>query len=176
MNPTRRIAVILIGIFLIPALFFSVYEMSSLSRDEKMIEQIYQKQLEAILFSVNQYSDDAVNSWMTKLDTRLANNTESLEEFLTLNSSVLLFFSIDTLEKKPVPKVFCTDSAFQEKIENALLQVVSNNLPTVAQLLKYQRSGFQKLVTLNDSSNLLAPYRVLAFVSKAKSINGNVCG
>lgn len=176
MNPTRRIAVILIGIFLIPALFFSVYEMSSLSRDEKMIEQIYQKQLETILFSVNQYSDDAVNSWMTKLDTRLANNTESLEEFLTLNSSVLLFFSIDTVDKKSYPKVFCTDSVFQQKIEKALLQVASNNQPTIAQLLKYQRSGFQKLVTLNDSSYLLSPYRALVFISKAKSANGNVCG
>ncbi len=68
MNPTKRIALILIAIFLLPALFFSVYEISSLNKDEKVIDDIYTKQLEAILFSVNQYSDDAVSRWVAKIE------------------------------------------------------------------------------------------------------------
>src|SRR5690606_4230653 len=54
MNSIRRIALLLALIFLLPVISFSVYEFSSFSRDEKMIQTIYHKQLEAILFSVNQ--------------------------------------------------------------------------------------------------------------------------
>ncbi|HEU5291693.1 MAG TPA: hypothetical protein VFU05_13680 [Cyclobacteriaceae bacterium] len=51
MKSTRRIGLLLAPMFLLPALFFSVYELSSLGKDEKMIQDIYAKQLEAILFS-----------------------------------------------------------------------------------------------------------------------------
>ncbi|HRX00235.1 MAG TPA: hypothetical protein P5280_12135, partial [Cyclobacteriaceae bacterium] len=103
MTPTKRIAIILTVVFLIPALFFSVYEISGLSKDEKLIEEIYQKQLEAILFSANQYSDDILNSWISKTEVALGSETEnnlppSLETMLTLNSSIkLVFISADTV-------------------------------------------------------------------------------
>jgi two-component system, OmpR family, phosphate regulon sensor histidine kinase PhoR len=66
MKSTRRIGLLLALVFLLPALFFSVYEISSLNKDEKMIQEIYEKQLEAILFSVNQYCDDVINTWISK--------------------------------------------------------------------------------------------------------------
>lgn len=69
MKSTQRIGLLLALVFLLPALFFSVYELSSLDKDEKMIQDIYGKQLEAILFSVNQYSDDIVGNWISRIET-----------------------------------------------------------------------------------------------------------
>jgi len=65
---TQRIGLILTLVFVLPAVFFSVYEISSLNRDERMIQDVYRKQLDAILFSVNQYSDDVLNSWISKVE------------------------------------------------------------------------------------------------------------
>lgn len=183
MNPTRKIALILTVIFLIPALFFSVYEISSLSRDEKMIESIYQKQLEAILFSVNQYSDDAVTSWMGKLDVGLGgdltSNRETTENFLTLNASIALFFSVDSTNGtkwEVQTRLYSLDSAIQDSLRFPLASVLYQNQSVIRQLIKYRKSGFQKLDALQDSLGLLGRFRALAFISTAKKASGNVCG
>ena len=42
-----------------------------------MIAEIYQKQLETILFSVNQYSDDALNSWISKTQSYFDSGDDS---------------------------------------------------------------------------------------------------
>src|SRR5580765_7925129 len=99
MNPTKRIALILIAIFLLPALFFSVYEISSLNKDEKMIDDIYTKQLETILFSVNQYSDDALSRWISKIEIGIERNDEKglpsqIQSLLSLNSSIHIIFLV----------------------------------------------------------------------------------
>src|SRR5579859_6206181 len=114
MNPTKRIAFILTAIFLLPALFFSVYEISSLNKDEKMIDDIYQKQLEAILFSVNQYSDDALSHWISKIEIGITggeknNPPSSIENLLTLNSSIHSVFLVDTVAGKGATRVYALD-------------------------------------------------------------------
>jgi two-component system phosphate regulon sensor histidine kinase PhoR len=180
MTPTRRIGIILIGIFLIPALFFSVYEISSLSRDEKMIENIYQKQLEAILFSVNQYADDAVTSWMGKLDaglgTDFTSNRESAENFLTLNASIVLFFKVDSATGESQTRLYSLDSALRDSLRSPLASVLNQNQALIRQLIKYRKSGFQKLDALQDSLGLLGRFQALAYISTIKKPTGQVCG
>ena len=178
MTPTRKIAIILGLIFLIPALFFSVYEISGLSRDEKMIESIYQKQLEAILFSVNQYSDDAANGWMAKLEAKRANVSTSqaaLQEFLMLNTTTVLFFTADSSAGKLQPRIFSLDSTLNVKYGPLLKDVINRNTKTVRQLSKYKRSGFQKLEALNDSLKQLSPLQVVVWESQVQGTS-TLCG
>ena len=54
-KPLREILLILIIIILIPALFYSSAKLFSLDEDEEMISQLYEQQLDVVLFSVNQY-------------------------------------------------------------------------------------------------------------------------
>ena len=62
-SPIKKIGLILVVIFLLPSIFYSVYELSSLNKNEAIIEEIYNNQLDAILYSVNQYSDDVSSGW-----------------------------------------------------------------------------------------------------------------
>ncbi|MEM6764060.1 MAG: ATP-binding protein [Bacteroidota bacterium] len=72
MSPTvQRIGWILLFVFLLPAVSFSVYEINSLNENEKALEEIYRQQLDAILFSVNQYADDVVREWAQNLDMQI---------------------------------------------------------------------------------------------------------
>src|SRR5689334_1905132 len=92
LSPTGRIGLFLTIAFLIPTLFYSAYEISSLSGEEKMIEEIYQKQLEAILFSVNQISNTTASDWAAKIETernrsgRDAAMSDGLRNLLSLNT------------------------------------------------------------------------------------------
>jgi hypothetical protein len=125
MKSTNRIGLLLGIVFLLPALFFSVYEMSALNKDEKMIQQIYEKQLDAILFSINQYSDDVLSNWVTKVESaKETSSEEAFEKLLSLNPSLNRIFVIDTVQDKPVIKFFSLDSAtadWEDKVQRAFL-------------------------------------------------------
>lgn len=69
MNKTvKRIVVILIFLILLPAAFLTINEIVSLDQNEEVIGRIYLNQLDAILYSVNQYSEDVVSNWASKID------------------------------------------------------------------------------------------------------------
>jgi two-component system, OmpR family, phosphate regulon sensor histidine kinase PhoR len=63
-GPSQRLALVLLAVILFPALFFSGYQIFSLTKSENMLLDLYQRQTESILFAVNQYSLDAVQSWI----------------------------------------------------------------------------------------------------------------
>ena len=57
------IALILGVVVLLPAVFYSAYELQSLSSNEALIADIYARQMDAILFSLNQHVADVASSW-----------------------------------------------------------------------------------------------------------------
>jgi two-component system, OmpR family, phosphate regulon sensor histidine kinase PhoR len=159
MNSTRRIGFLLAIIFLLPALFFSVYEISSLNKDEKMIQEIYSKQLEAILFSVNQYSDDVLNSWISKIEIGRVEvkHTDSIpakiKELLTFNSSLQLIFIVDTISETPVQHFYTLNDSIRTEHKNSIDSVLARNADQINELVTYKKSGFQKLGSLKYKSN-----------------------
>ncbi len=158
MKPTNRIGLILLLVFLLPALSFSVYEISSLNKDEKMIQDIYNKQLEAILFSVNQYSDDILNSWISKIasGTEQASNEkmmpEKINELLTFNSSLAAIFICDTVNGKTSQHFFSIEDSIRNKFEPIISAALTRDHTQIDKLVSYKRSGFQKITALHADS------------------------
>lgn len=175
MRSTRKIGLLLALVFLLPALFFSVYEISSLNKDEKMIQEIYTKQLEAILFSVNQYSDDILNSWISKIENGLGEiaqkdtTSAKLNKLLTYNSSLNSVFICDSVNGAAVLNYFSTQdstaSRLQAKVEKALPQ----NKELIQQLISYKKNGFQKIVRLTYASEEREHLQCLLFITENKS-------
>ena len=103
MNPLKKITLVLLLIFLLPAIFYSAYEISSLNQDEEMINEIYQNQLDAILFSVNQFSDDIVKKWISEIESTIREDKDSMNtnmsfsDFLQYNPGIELIFMADTM-------------------------------------------------------------------------------
>ena len=169
MNPTKRIALILVAIFLLPVLFFSVYEISSLNKDERMIDNIYQKQLEAILFSVNQYSDDALSHWISKIEIGIAGGEKNdlpstTENLLALNSSIRAVFMVDTTAEKSVTRVFMLDTLSVDSLRSAISKNLSQNSDQIQQLVKYKKSGFQKAGVGKQSWRGAENFQLLFFI------------
>ena len=131
MNPIKRIALILTIIFLIPVLFFSVYEISSLDKDEKMIEDIYTKQLEAILFSVNQHADNALETWVAKAQRGFESNTieqevpSSIQALLT-NAAVKMVFLVDSLKDTSIHE-YAQDSVLLDSLRPFINDALQKN-------------------------------------------------
>jgi len=68
MSPSlRKIGLLIMGIIVLPVLIFSVFEIGNLRQNEKVIQNIYKNQLDAILYSINQYSDDIVSNLASRI-------------------------------------------------------------------------------------------------------------
>jgi two-component system, OmpR family, phosphate regulon sensor histidine kinase PhoR len=181
MNPTKRIALILTVIFLIPALFFSVYEISSLSKDEKMIEGIYQKQLEAILFSVNQYADNALYGWVAKVEAGHQAKTENGElppsmQTLLANSAVHAAFIVDTIGRTSAVRIFSLDSLSADSLRAAINESLAKSSTQIQQLLKYKKSGFQKVEAIQSRLKHARNFQVMIFIVEADALPLQIAG
>jgi len=95
LKPLRKLSIVLVMIVLLPALIYTAYEFNSLNENEKLLSDIYKQQLEAILFSVNQYAWDYVNSWVAQIENE---NTFTFSDSIkNVYDEVLMMGEIDTL-------------------------------------------------------------------------------
>ncbi|MEO1450458.1 MAG: ATP-binding protein, partial [Bacteroidota bacterium] len=141
----RRIALWLTLIFVLPIILYSIYAVRKLNREDSMLQGIYERQLEAVLFSVNQYADDLSRSWITELEPRLRRGNDSLlYDFLDQTPSVeaILF------GPAPLPRARVVLPEGQDSLwtlyQTALDAALEDTLRT-RQLQEYLKKGFQRL-------------------------------
>jgi two-component system phosphate regulon sensor histidine kinase PhoR len=158
----RKIGSILLAVILLPALVYSVYELNSLNSSEQLLNEIYQRQLDVILFSLNQYSWDVANSWASALTNIMENTAETderetgsrISEFLSSRMAISTVLVADTAfhtialyhrgHKSPV-----TSADMRSSLEEAGTRI--------ARLKRLQKAEYRKLepviVSGRDTSN-----------------------
>lgn len=159
-HPYKRIALALFILALLPALVYTAYELNSLDDQEELISEIYRRQLDAILFSVNQYCWDVASTWaghisMVCNEYRDDHWGETLEEYLSNNRSIEAVFITDSLvseihffstrESAPVLRV----------VENRLRLTLQSQPQLLQRLSRYRRAGYRKIepLVLGESSD-----------------------
>lgn len=136
---------------LLPILAYGVFELTSLTSDEAELEKIYKRQLDAVLFSINQYTEDKVRPWMTKLDMLYGTmSNEELYDTLIQNDKV--FRALYTRNPEGTDQQYLgiseiyNTSAFQQSIDS----VFEASKPLFNRLVRYKETGFQKLEVTDD--------------------------
>ncbi len=76
----RKIGFLILSIIILPALVFSVFEIGNLRQNEKVIQDIYRNQLDAILFSINQYSDDIMSNLASRIENSLNSSQPGIQD------------------------------------------------------------------------------------------------
>ncbi|MDP1678214.1 MAG: ATP-binding protein [Bacteroidota bacterium] len=160
MNNTRKIFIALFLIVVLPALFYSVYEISALNESEEMISQIYQRQLDAILFSVNQYVLDVASGWATQLENETTHS--KFVQIIKANPSIISIITADT--------TLSALSVFPSQ-QFANHKSISSQKEMIDRLIRYQAASYRKLepVIESDSTTIIffvtsAPVKVVGIV------------
>jgi len=177
----KKVSAILLLIVLLPALFFSGYEISSLSRSEAMVGNIYRQQLDVVLFSVNQYAWDAVSSWAGSIQNIVADPksrssaaaANSVREFIAQRGTVQGVFMCDTLLKSfLLVESGRPNSRLSRFSENTIRTELNRNRDKVDRLLDFQRVEYRKIEPLvfTDSLNKENPVVLLFVVRDYASI------
>jgi|ERR1035437_9282766 two-component system phosphate regulon sensor histidine kinase PhoR len=178
MKKNRKIGIILLLIVFLPALFFSVYEIGSLNQNETIIEEIYNNQLEVILSSVNQYSEDVASSWAINMNTIFAypqqNLYTSLQQFIHNNSSIKgIFYTTDTSYKDITMNLReYTSSSYINR--NEIGDILRQDSKKINKLYLYLAGGYRKIEAF---SSLKFP-NITYFVFLADNYRGHkmLCG
>ena len=96
-TPFGKITLIVIVALLIPVLTYTGFQLVQSNKTERLIRSIYQRQLDSILFSVNQHCWDIWRSWSIELDNIASRNTAGeigsntvpmLEQFVNSKESI----------------------------------------------------------------------------------------
>jgi two-component system phosphate regulon sensor histidine kinase PhoR len=163
----RKTGLLLMAVILLPVLVFSVFEIGNLRQNEKVIQNIYKNQLDAILFSINQYSDDIVSNLASRIESSSNNyNTDTVQQSENLITEIpsvvcLLQFSSNLEYLTAVPPSY-RDSSFLPEIKNHL----ETNRTTLRQLQTYMQGGYRKIETIGNAGNGM---QLIVFYTKSKS-------
>lgn len=170
-----KIGFILISLIVFPTLFFSIYEVKNLNSNEQVIDSIYSSQLSSIVFSLNQYSDDVINSWANSIDNpqNEAQKIDSLVESLIERNIALkaVFFASDTSISR-----FYADSVFSFESNDEkdfILQTLGENEEEIQKLLKYFDVGYRQIHPVETD---LEKTTLLLFALVSSENENNICG
>lgn len=131
-----------------------------------MIEDIYNNQLEAILFSVNQYSEDIIRSWTQDwnkmLVDSLVDDSEVMYRFFEENYAITDVFLLDSLSS-PQATAFSQEGDLMFSNKGGTFQnLVREQHSTIERLFRYRDSGYLKIQPLSSDS---AATETLVFLS-----------
>lgn len=119
---------------------YGVFELNSLTVDERELEKIYERQLESVLFSINQSVQDKVALITTVLDNDIENvgSEQWISELGTYN-----FFNALYLKgtQKPYEELFTFDESFDDWFAQRADSIYEANSPIVNRLTRYKEAG-----------------------------------
>jgi two-component system, OmpR family, phosphate regulon sensor histidine kinase PhoR len=152
----RKVSLLIISIIVLPVLIFSIFEIGNLRQSEKVIQDIYRNQLDAILFSINQFSDDRMSSLAVRVEnnegsispdshadlTGIITEIPSIKGLLQFDNNLNLILS--------VPDSCCDAVTFKE-----ITTMLEQNTKVIKQLKAYFKEGYRKINPIvNPGGNL----------------------
>ncbi len=172
----KKLTAILVLLVLLPAIFYSVYEINSLTQSEDLIDKAYRQQLDAVLFSVNQYAWDIADSWASEIDRVLRTerplalpHVESeFREFMSSNRGIHTLFLTDTSAEKILLISLSSQDSIQRKLRAGDVQrQLRADRGLVTRLVRLQETGYRKIEGISISDSRGEESTVLLFVSDA---------
>ena len=178
-SPTtlRKLAAILILLVLLPALFYSAYEITALTQSEHLIQQIYRQQLDAVLFSLNQYAWDIADNWASGINRVLQDRftttdprrKDAVQSYLAANKGIEALFVADTSSRSLLLSSFSSPNAREQLFQgNQFLELLQSEKQTVSRLLHLYTTGYRKLEGVPITSGGKDQSICLLFVANAE--------
>jgi signal transduction histidine kinase len=144
----NKIVLLTLLILVLPISAFFIYQFASLNESEKEINKIYIQQLEAVIYSVNQYSEDVVSSWISDIakiqSLDKTHYEKDFKKILDDNNSISSLFISDLNFTETM--IFSRFSSEEESIlKDSVKKVLVAKKPVIEKLWNYFSKGYQKI-------------------------------
>lgn len=100
-----QLSLVLLLVLALPVSFFLIQQASNLTENEEIVQQAFNQQLETILFTINQNSENVIMAWVNQLDVPLDCSSATIDGVLSqlmMNNVAIqeiIFFDIKTRQK-----------------------------------------------------------------------------
>lgn len=168
----RKVGLLIIAIIVLPVLIFSGFEIGSLRQNEKVVQNIYKNQLEAILFSINQYSDDIISTLASRIEnSQNSYKSDYKRDLEKLISEIPSVMRLVQFSKKPEYLCSYPDSVSDPVLISELRADIDSNSKIFKQLQTYMRGGYRKIETLQGTTGDLHRLVFLTDIKDQEVIN-----
>ena len=160
-----RISIVLLLIVALPLTFFMVKQASNLTENEEIVQRVFDKQLETILYTINQNSENLIVSWISQIDLPIPISGELMQKVTAT------IFQNNTA----VQQIDFFNLADQKNIASYspdIIKATNVNWPNSVDLDRmneFLKNNYQKIETVRDN-DLVHLYFLL------KSADGSVLG
>jgi two-component system phosphate regulon sensor histidine kinase PhoR len=151
-------------------MIFSVFEIGNLRQNERVIQNIYKNQLDAILFSINQYSDDIVSNLASRIESNLNNNKSDSGGV----SKIINEYQVNSLIQFDKKLGFISSEPYSYRDSTLLSDIramIENNYQVIVQLRTYLKGGYRKIISIGSTSKDLQCIVFLTPVNNEEVIN-----
>jgi two-component system phosphate regulon sensor histidine kinase PhoR len=145
---TLRLILVIVLLVLLPVVFFSAYQIGTYSSSEETMRDLYRRQLDVMLYSLNQYAWDATAHWAAALQADMQDPRRPMED------RVQKFLSrVPVVEAVVIADSTGRDIRFTARKGITLSPAVRETLAThlqapdtrLAQLIRYRSLDYRKL-------------------------------
>lgn len=160
-----KIVLLLLMVIVLPIAVLMVFEVRTLNESERVMQTVYSKQLETLLFSINQYSDDVVNSIANRIDEAWKSGQagSGTREWMGGWQGVAAVFFYPLGREQQVVSV-AVEPVAEMEISGVLQQSLASDSALVKKLRQYRESGFRKLAPYREVESGGETYNTLLFV------------
>ena len=156
-SPLKKITITFVVIALLPVAFL-IYELGMLNKNELIVRETYQNQLDAILYSVNQYSDDIISSWANRIRQEI--NTDKQHQSDTAwnadfrhainQNDVVKYVFLSDLHGRSIAYNLTEGDTVARDVRSAMDKIMTQEADRVKRLVEYEHSGFRKMEAVNS--------------------------
>ncbi|MDA3930005.1 MAG: HAMP domain-containing sensor histidine kinase [Prolixibacteraceae bacterium] len=163
-----RISVVLLIVVALPLGYFFIKEASTLTENEVIVQRVFDKQLETILFTVNQNSENIINAWINQIDIPANYKGEIIQKvtnrLLENNKAIkkIIFYDVNS---------FSSIVAYsQNQLQSSQLSLPSESL--INKLTEFSKNNYQRIEAVRNNE-----YTTLYFLLKSDEnpVVGIIC-
>lgn len=140
-----QISIILLLVVILPVGFYFVKQVSNLSENEEIVQRVFDKQLETILFSINQNSENIVYSWINQIDLPVG-----LQSDIMANVVNHLFQNNPAIRQIEFFSLYENIQLAMFKLGNEQISILPDSLLFI-QLKKYAGKNYQRIESIRDN-------------------------
>jgi len=151
----KKIGLLTLLILVLPISAFFIYQFASLNESEKEINRIYIQQLEAVLYSINQYSEDVISSWSNDIRIIMASEKtryeKNFKKFLDENYSINSVFisNIDFIDALTFSRLSLSKESL---LQDSVKRILKDKKQLIEKLPNYLKKGYQKIEPIGKIS------------------------
>lgn len=169
-----KIGFFIILLVLLPVVFYAIYEISSLNESEQLIDEIYQQQMNLILYSINKSAWNICNDWAIKIGQLLDQSPEAGKtdwiNMLDQSGALGMVILSDTLLNSDNIDTYAASTFSPDKNAADIFQFVQNQKSLIQKLYDRIQQGYNKIEAIRIKPDSLVESEILILLSLHRNI------